>query len=205
MTSIRKPRKSPGLPGGVDRRAPPDAPPGSLRRLKGALGRPMKLERQGADLKLVLVERRRARPADAPPSDEQMCEELSARLLAHGPEHAATVLRALVTVHDALDRKGWNGVATLPNPVLAKALALAGAMARDEPSPGMDAFIQRLLPLQAAARARDARGAVRRGVDVGEAREIPESGFAEFDDAQRAWAGTEPAALMREPEGDTER
>ena len=49
-----------------------------------------------------------------------MCEELSTRLLAIGPEHAATVLRPLVTVHDALERKGWSGVASLPAPVLVK-------------------------------------------------------------------------------------
>lgn len=205
MPSAKKPRKSPGVPGGVDRRAPSDAPAGTLKRLKGALGRPMKIERQGADLKLVLVERRRAPRADAAPGIEQMCEELSTRLLAIGPEHAATVLRPLVTVHDALERKGWSGVASLPAPVLAKALALAGMMAREEPSPKLDAFIEGLLPLQAAARARDDKRAPRRGVEVAETAEISESTFAEFDDAQRGWVGTEPAALMRHPEGDAER
>lgn len=205
MPAAKKPRKSPGVPGGVDRRAPPDAPAGTLKRLKGALGRPMKIERQGVDLKLVLVERRRAPAAGAAPGIEQMCDELSTRLLAIGPEHAATVLRPLVTVHDALERKGWSGVASLPAPVLAKALALAGMMAREEPSPNLDAFIEGLLPLQAAARARDDKRAPRRGVEVAEAAEISESTFADFDDAQRGWVGTEPAALMHAPERDTER
>ena len=55
---------------------------GSLRKLKGALNRPIGLERRDGKLQVVLTERRKPRPADEAPAIALLCAELSARLLA---------------------------------------------------------------------------------------------------------------------------
>ena len=89
-----------------------------LRRLKGALGRPLGLERRDGQLHVVLTERRREPPVDEKPSLLQLCDELSARMLAHGPDYAAKAMRHLVVLHDVLGHRGWQGVAALPGPVL---------------------------------------------------------------------------------------
>ena len=91
-----------------DRRAAPDGKGGgSLRKLKGLLGRPIGLERRDGKLHVVLTERRRQRPADEPPSLSQLCAELSARLLAHETSEVQT-MRHLILVHDALERTGLD-------------------------------------------------------------------------------------------------
>ena len=90
MSTSPPTRKGPRRVPVKDRRGAPGAKgtTGSLRRLKGLLGRPLGLERRGGRLRVVLIDRRRASPADQPPSLSQLRAELRARLLAlhHPPE-----------------------------------------------------------------------------------------------------------------------
>ncbi len=168
-----------------------------LRRLKGALGRPLGLERRDGQLHVVLTERRREPPVDEKPSLLQLCDELSARMLAHGPDYAAMAMRHLVLLHDVLGRRGWQGVAALPGSLLGEALAQAEMLASDEPSPALDTIIEGLIPLHSAAVLRDESDSRLHDFRVGENLEVTESTFAEFDHLEQSWAGTTPAKLMK--------
>ena len=171
-----------------DRRAP-EGKGGALRKLKGVFGRPLGIERRNGKLQVVLAERRRARPANEPPSLAQLCAELSARLLAHEHSEVQT-MRHLVLVHDALERRGWEALEAM------SALVLAKAMAAEEPSPMMDMLVEGLRPLHVAADLRDQRDSRMQDFRVGENLEVSESDYAEFEDCETNWAGTVPVGLV---------
>jgi hypothetical protein len=167
-----------------DRRAAPDGQRGgSLRKLKGLLGRPIGIERREGKLQVVLTERRRQRPADEPP------------LLAHETSEVQT-MRHLILVHDALDRRGWVAIEGLSSLVLAKAIEQAEALAAEEPSPLMDMLVEGLRPLRIAADLRDQRDSRQQDFRVGDSLEVSESDYAEFEDVETNWAGTVPAGLV---------
>jgi hypothetical protein len=184
-----------------DRRAAPDAAPSSLRQLKGALNRPIALQRSEGKVRVVLTERRRTRPANETPSIALLCAELSARLLAHEADEAAQAMRHLILVHDALERKGWPGIEQMSSLVLARAIEQATLLAHEEPSPHMDTLIEGLRPLQAAGALRERREARVHELRLGV--EVSESDYTEFEDAEQDWAGTTvPLDLLPSPEGE---
>ena len=186
-----------------DRRAPPDAPAGALKKLKGVLSRPLSVERRDGKLQVVLAERRRARPANERPSIALLCAELSARLLAHEVNEAAQSMRHLILVHDALERKGWPGIEGMSSLVLARAIEQAMLLAREEPSPHMDMLIEGLRPLNAAAALREQREARVQEMRLGENVEVSASDYADFEDAEQDWSeGTMPLGLVPPPERD---
>lgn len=187
-----------------DRRAAPDAAPSSLRQLKGALNRPLGLQRSDGKLRVVLTDRRRARPANEKPSVALLCAELSARLLAHEADEAAQTMRHLILVHDALERKGWPGIEPMSSLVLAKAIEQAAALAHEEPSPHMDTLIEGLRPLQAAAALRERREARLHEQRLADgALEVSESDYTTFEDAEQEWSGaTVPLGLLPPRESD---
>jgi hypothetical protein len=179
-----------------DRRAAVDGKGGgSLRKLKGLLGRPIGLERRDGKLHLVLTERRRQRPADEPASVSQLCGELSARLLAHESSEVQT-MRHLILVHDALERRGWAALEGMSALVLIKAIEQAEALAAEEPSPHMDMLIEGLRPLHIAADMRDQRESRQQDFRVGDNLEVSESDYADFEDVESNWTGTVPAGLV---------
>lgn len=185
-----------------DRRAAPSGKgEGSLRKLKGLLGRPIGLERRDGKLHVVLTERRRARRADEPPSLSQLCAELSARLLAHETSEMQT-MRHLILVHDALERRGWTAIEGMSALVLAKAIEQAEALATEEPSPHMDMLIEGLRPLHTAADLRDQRDSRQQDFRVGDNLEVSESDFAEYEEVDTNWIGTVPAGLVPPPDRD---
>jgi len=177
-----------------DRRAPEGAAP-PLRRLKGLLVRPLSVERRDGKVAVVLAERRRARPVDDTPTPSRLCTELSDRLLAHEAEHTSRAMRQLVFVHDMLERKGWAGAASMSGRVLAEALDQLEWLAADSPSPLLEHLITRLRPLQVAATLREESDSRLQDFDVGASVSVTESDFAEFESAERDWAGTVPDGL----------
>ncbi len=186
-----------------DRRAAPDAPASSLRKLKGMLNRPLALERRQGRLEVVLTERRRARPANEQPSIALLCAELSARLLAHEANETAQTMRHLILVHDALERKGWPAIEVMSSLVLVKAIEQALSLAQEEPSPHMDMLIEGMRPLQAAAVLREQREAQLHEMRLGDNVEVSESDYADFEDVEQDWAeGTVPLGLLPAPERD---
>jgi hypothetical protein len=179
-----------------DRRAAVDGKGGgSLRKLKGLLGRPIGLERRDGKLHVVLTERRRQRPADEPASVSQLCAELSARLLAHESSEVQT-MRHLILVHDALERRGWTALEGMSALVLIKAIEQAEALAAEEPSPHMDMLIEGLRPLHIAADLRDQRESRQQDFRLGDNLEVSESDYADFEDVESNWTGTVPAGLV---------
>jgi hypothetical protein len=205
MASKSSGRKSPPRrPPLKDRRAAPDAAPNSLRQLKGALNRPIALQRSEGKLRVVLTDRRRSRPADEKPSIALLCAELSARLLAHEADEAAQTMRHLILVHDALERKGWASIEQMSSLLLVRAIEQATLLAHEEPSPYMDTLIEGLRPLQAAAALREQREARLHEQRLGtRAVEVSESDYTTFEDAEQDWSGaTVPLGLLPAPDRD---
>jgi hypothetical protein len=198
MASSSSSRKGSSRPTPLkDRRSAPDAAPSSLRQLKGALTRPLALQRSEGKLRVVLTDRRRARRANETPSIALLCAELSARLLAHEADEAAQTMRHLILVHDALERKGWLGIEDMSSLVLAKAIEQATLLAQEEPSPHMDTLIEGLRPLRAAAALRERREARLHELRLGDNLEVSESNYTEFEEAEQDWAGaTVPLDLV---------
>jgi hypothetical protein len=173
----------------VERRTP-RGKPGSLRWLRGLLGRPVVLEQRNGSLHLTLLERRR--PPEVIQAQERaaLCEELRLRLLEHGEHHVA-VLRPLVAVHEALSRHGWDRVGRLPSALLAKAHLQLLMLIGREPSDALAGMADHLRLLQAAAEAREDRNR-RDGVrDDDQLVVVEDVEVSEYDSADRAWLDTE--------------
>lgn len=177
-----------------DRRAPASARGASvtISKLKGALNRPVRVERRDGQLHVVLVDRRRAPREDVVPDERQLRDELGALLLADAHGEAPRVMRHLVRVHDALARKGWTGVEYLPWRVLLHALSQAEMLTRDDRSPAMAMLIERLRVLQVAAGIREERLSRERSASAGAAPEVHEASAEDFEAAARDWVGTVP-------------
>lgn len=183
------PRKRRSTPK-VDRRAPDGASGAgvTLRKLKGALSRPLAIEKRDGQLHVVLVERRRGDrdPEGAKPTPEQICAELATRLVTNDGDVPSAFAQALGLVHDALAQRGWTGVDRLPPRLLAQAVGHAATLVREEPSPVLGHLLDRLRIAQAAARARAERQAAAGSATV----QVQEVSADEFDEAERVWAAT---------------
>jgi hypothetical protein len=178
-----------------DRRAAPRAKGAAalLQRLKGVLARPIKLQRRDGRLRLVLVERRQARPVDGPPSLLDARDELRALLMLHGNEQATGVMRHLVLVHDELGRRGWPGVEALPGQVLNMALVQAEMLASDEATEALTTIIDHLRIAKVAAELREEQASRPPSQLTGEPLEVSEVPRDEFDELVRKdWVDTTP-------------
>jgi hypothetical protein len=171
-----------------------------LKRLKGVLGRPVRLEWRNGQPHLALVERRSG--ARQGRSQAHLCAELRARLLALAADETSKLLRYLVVVHDTLAKKGWEGVGALPATVLARAIRQADMLASEDPSPTLTDFVERLRQQHAAAFARDqALQTIEKPVDdeddvnTPHRVEVSEASYKEFEDLERSWTRTMPSEL----------
>ena len=206
------PRKTPQKPENGDRRAPRGTP-GSMRWVKGLLGRPLALERRGSQLHLTLVDRRRPPELIQAHELESLRTELRARLLAHEDDSTATVMRHLVFVHDVLGGQGWAGVEAMASRVLGKALVQAQMLASEEASPRLTHLIDRLQVLKAAASVREEKGPApaapeaapefRRTVDMDTRVEVSEGSAEDFDAIERSWEDTVSQKLTATPVTDS--
>jgi hypothetical protein len=165
-----------------------------LLRLKGALNRPVKMEWRNGQPHVVLVERRRAPFLDR--AQAHLCAELGAVLLTQHADEASTLLKPLLAVHHKLKHTSWDGVATLPSSVLAKALRQAEMLAAEDPTlPVLLQVAERLRPMLEAAQARERA----QDDDVGDTDldvlEVSEASFNEFEELERTWAQTVSTGL----------
>ena len=167
-----------------------------LKRLKGALGRPVTLQWRDGQPHVVLVERRSG-AARLDRAQAHLCAELRALLLAQEADETSKLLRYLVVVHDTLSSKGWDGVGALAAAVLAKAIRQADMLASEDPSPALTQLVERLRLLHGAAAARDqARGKpVDDDGDAPTRVEVTEASYKEFEDLERSWTRTMPSDL----------
>jgi hypothetical protein len=188
-------RRIPGV--GWERRGDPQDQSLSawLRRLKGLVGRPMRLEAVDGHVRLVVVERRRGTRNPHAASLQEGLSELGTRLLAQDPEEAAHTMRHLVFVYDELARKGWAGVEKQSSRVLGKALMQAKMLFDAEPSPVLGPVLDRLRASAAAARAREERSAAVRAAQPDEAIQVREVSYEEFRETEMGWVGTLPCGL----------
>lgn len=186
-----------------DRRAPKGTKrtQGPLSKLGSLLIRPLRLQRQGARLRVVLIERRREPNADQPPSLDQMRLELRARLMAQPHEHTARVMRHLAFVHDELGRKGWPGVEALPSQVLGKAHLQAEMLASEEASAALTALVERLHVLRVAAELHEERRERRKEASLETRPDVFDATHEEFEEVERSWTGPD-SSKMPLPEGD---
>ena len=196
-TPRRRSRKQPM----IDRRASPASGDGasSLRKVKGALGRPLALERREGQLHIVLVERRRTAPADQGPLLAKIRADLRSRLLDLVDTPAARLMRHLGFVSAELDRRGWKGVEALPGSVLGKALVQAEMLASEEPSDLLTIFIDRLRLLKAAAEVREEHTSRPQGQEDATI-VVSEATHEEFEASQRSWEASVHSDLT--PLGD---
>ncbi len=166
--------------------------PGSLLWVREILGRPLVLEKRGLSLHIVLKERRRRPGEIRAEAMTQLLFELGLHLAEVESPTARRTLRHLSTVHDALLRKGWAGVAHLPSSTLARAVVQAQMVSSRDATSRFRNFIEHLRRLQVAAEVREDRlhHAPPMANDEG-AVEVRETSAEEFDASERECAGTE--------------
>jgi hypothetical protein len=204
MTTTPPPPDAPRRKRTKDRRAPPGKP-GSLRWLKGMLGRPVVVELHGMTPQVVLVERRRQRQR---PTLASLCAELG-RCLAGRAAAGAAPLPRLASFGEELARTGWSGARAMPPAVLGTARAEAEALAGDDPSPLMKVLVERLQILQVGAVLREQRAARGKAAREELAPEVREVTQEEFDALAKSWADTVSPGLQASaaggPDGDDSR
>jgi hypothetical protein len=167
----------------------------ALRKVKGALDRPLGLERKDGQLRVVFVERRRTLPADQPPTLARIRTDLNCRLADLADTPAERLMRHLAFVGTELARRGWSGVETLPASVLGKAVVQAEMLLGESPSEPLTVFIERLRLIKAAAEVREERmSADRRELDDAML-VVSEATQEEFEASQRSWADSLAADL----------
>lgn len=195
MADRTPPRKTSRKQPLIDRRAtttPGDS--GSLRKVKGALGRPLGLERREGQLHIVLVERRSTAPADQAPLLAKIRAELRTRLADLIDTPAARLMRHLGFVAVELDRKGWAGVEALPASVVGRAIVQAEMLASEDSSNLLAIFIDRLRLLKAAAEVREERALRLQSLDDATL-VVSEATHEEFEESQRSWEASVHAEL----------
>lgn len=178
--------------------------PGTLRKVKGALGRPLGLERKGGQLRVVLVERRRTAPADQAPMLARIRAELRERLEDLADTPAEHLMRHLGFVGAELERRGWSGVEALPGSVLGKALVQAEMLASGNPSELLTIFVERLRLLKVAAEVREERASRLAGLDDASL-VVSESTHEDFEASLRSWADSLAADMGGARDGSNGR
>lgn len=173
--------------------------------MKSILGRPLTLQRRADGLHVALLERRRSPELIQAESMARLREELRLRLLELDHQHATSVMRHLVFVHDVLGRQGWAGVQAINSSVLRKAVVQVQMLVEREPSKRLERLMDRLRMMQAAAEAREERiQSHAQALAAGDSVQVTELSPEEFEASQRDWEATAPAPLdpptLAEPE-----
>lgn len=191
-TKQRPPQGSSSRKQSVERRssspAPGDDAGAALRKVKGALQRPLGLARKDGQLRLVLVERRRAPPADQPPVLARILADLRERLEDLIDTPAERLMRHLGLVAGELERKGWSRVAALPASVLGRALTQAEMLASEAPTDLLGIFVERLRELEAAAARREEHLSTHQRTFDDATLVVSEATHEEFEASRLSWA-----------------
>lgn len=188
-------RKKPFAERRITARAHSDDAALALRRVKGALDRPLGIERKDGQLRVVFVERRRTLLADQPPMLAKIRADLRCRLADLADTPAERLMRHLAFVGTELARRGWAGVETLPASVLGRAVVQAEMLSGESPSEPLTVFVDRLRLLKVASEVREERmSADRRELDDATL-VVSEATQEEFEASQRSWADSLAADL----------
>lgn len=174
----------------------------ALRKVKGALQRPLGLARKDGQLRLVLVERRRTPPADQPPVLARIVADLRERLEDLTDTPAERLMRHLGLVAGELERQGWSRVGALPASVLGRALTQAEMLAGEARSDLLAIFVERLRQLEAAAARREELLSTHQRPFDDATLVVSEATHEEFEASRLSWAdslGNAPAPPPAEP------
>lgn len=180
-----------------ERRATPGHK-GSVRWMREILGRPLRMERRGRELHVVLQERRRTPEARRADSVRKLCAEIELRVSELGSQAARHAMRHLLAVKSVLQRKGWAAMEALPPGVLARAAAQARMLGSRDRSPRLELFTEHLVRLQVAAEVRVDRGSGADTPDIGrdpEAVEVSETTHEVWSASDPNWVGSVVPAL----------
>jgi hypothetical protein len=188
-------RKKPFVERRASSRGQADDAAVALRRVRGALDRPLGLERKDGQLRVVFVERRRTLPADQPPMLAKIRADLRCRLADLADTPAERLMRHLAFVGTELARRGWSGVETLPASVLGKAVVQAEMLSSESPSEPLTVFVERLRLLKVAAEVREERMSDDRRQLDDATLVVSEATQEEFEASQRSWADSLAAGL----------
>lgn len=127
---------------------------GSVRWMREILGRPLRMERRGRELHVVLQERRRSPEARRAESVRLLCAEIELRVAELGSQAARHAMRHLLAVKGVLQRKGWAAMTALPAAVLSRAAAQARMLGGRDRSARLELFTEHLIRMQVAAEVR---------------------------------------------------
>lgn len=162
-----------------------------LRRFRGALRRPLRLERRGLRWRVVLVDRRRDGVVFRPASERRLLIDLQESLLAIDAAHAAMAMGQLIRVHDLLLSKGWNAVEAMSCRDLGRAVAQCELLAEIGSPDSLNALADRLRVLESRARIREDRHAEDQRTPPADAMGVvAEASFDEYCEHERRLAAT---------------
>lgn len=178
--------------------APAPATPRRRRRaldwLRTLLKRPLRLERRGLQIHVVLAgPAPEPAPAERPGESLRRGHEALRALLARHPE-VRHLMRHLGFLEQALARSGSRALRSeVPLPVLGKAVEQLELLMRGDASPELTAF---------AARLERAVAERQRGVNdapVQAALQVSEASHSLFEEMERSWTGRMPLAEAPPP------
>lgn len=163
----------------IDRRGGPGSRvTGSIRWIKGLIGRSMRLERGGRRFHLVLVERRQA---------ARTVQAVAMLVTDLGRPRPGVERDDLTRVNEALAHQGWPGAENLSSRLLGNALKQAETLAGRDPSPSLSALIERLSATKVTAEMREDRQLQRMKLEA-DSLVVSEATLEEFEATSRSWA-----------------
>lgn len=166
---------------------PAPAPRQPLAWLRGLLSRPLKLERRGAQLHVVLGEAKQPPAPPARPGELLRQGHAALRdLLARHPD-ARHLMRHLAFFEQSLGQRGSRALRSeVPLPVLRKAHEQLEMLLRDGSSPELAALATRM------ERAVAERGKAQLDAPPATAVQVSEASHSLFDEMERSWTGEMP-------------
>lgn len=169
---------------------PPAAAPARrqpLAWLRGLLSRPLKIERRGAQLHVVLGESKQPPAPPARPGELLRQGHAALRdLLARHPD-ARHLMRHLAFFEQSLGQRGSRALRSeVPLPVLRKAHEQLELLLRDGSSPELAALATRM------ERAVRERGRAQEDAPPASTVQVSEASHSLFDEMERSWTGEMP-------------
>lgn len=169
-----------------------------LAWLRGLLSRPLKLERRGVQLHVVLGEPKQ--PPEAPARPGEMLRrghEALRALLARHPD-ARHLMRHLSFFEQALGRQGSRALRSeMPLQVLSRAHEQLEMLLREDSTPELAALAARL------ERAVKDRSRVEDESPASSTVQVSEASHSLFDEMERSWTGSIPLGDKLQPPGRT--
>lgn len=160
-----------------------------LSWLRGLLSRPLKIERRGAQLHVVLGEPEQPPPPPARPGEQLRQGHAALRALLQQHPDARHLMRHLAFFEQALGRHGSRALRSeVPVLVLRKAHEQLGMLLRENQSPELEALAARM------ERSVKDRTRAEEAAPLASSVQVSEASHSLFDEMERSWTGQVPLA-----------